>query len=202
MKKFLMVAITLIASVSVYAQEFMGIKIDGGKDLVINQFKTKGFKVSPTNDPKLNYTSMEGTVNGKSMELFICYTPTSKVVWKLVVTLPKQNTWYDLKNEYEKYKDILVEKGLEKRLEKRLEIVLKINTTTCDEVIYKKQVVEIIDKGTQICIMSGVVVRYEFGGRVWDPNIVLVFEDGRRFYNENFGYMFRYYLLARGVYSP
>ena len=64
------------------------------------------------------------------------------------------------------------------------------------------QVVEIIDKGTQICIMSGVVVRYEFDGRVWDPDIVLVFEDGRRFYNENFGYMFRYYLLARGVNSP
>lgn len=83
-----------------------------------------------------------------------------------------------------------------------LEIKLLINTTTCDEVIYKKQVVEIIDKGTQICIMSGVVVRYEFDGRVWDPDIVLVFEDGRRFYNENFGYMFRYYLLARGVYSP
>ena len=110
MKKILMVAIILIASVSVYSQEFMGIKIDGGKDLVINQFKTKGFKVSPTNDPKLNYTSMEGTVNGKSMELLICHTPTSKIVWKLIVTLPKQNTWYDLKNEYEKYKDILVKK--------------------------------------------------------------------------------------------
>ena len=83
-----------------------------------------------------------------------------------------------------------------------LEIKLLINTTTCDEVIYKKQVVEIIDKVTQECVMSGVVVRYEFDGRVWDPDIVLVFEDGRRFYNENFGYMFRYYLLARGVNSP
>lgn len=75
-----------------------------------------------------------------------------------------------------------------------LEIKLLINTTTCDEVIYKKQVVEIIDKRTQVCIMSGVVVRYEFDGRVWGPDIVLVFEDGRRFYNENFGYMFRYYI--------
>ena len=75
-----------------------------------------------------------------------------------------------------------------------LEIKLLINTTTCDEVIYKKHVVEIIDKGTQMCVMSGVVARYEFDGRVWDPDIVLVFEDGRRFYNENFGYMFRYYL--------
>jgi hypothetical protein len=75
-----------------------------------------------------------------------------------------------------------------------LEIKLLINTTTCDEVIFKKHVVEIIDKMTQMCVMCGVVVRYEFDGRVWDPDIVLVFEDGRRFYNENFGYMFRYYL--------
>ena len=78
---------------------------------------------------------------------------------------------------------------------KRLEIEMVINTTTCEEVIFKKHVVEIIDKGTRGCvIMSGVVERYEFEGRVWDPDIVLVFEDGRRFYNENFGYMFRYYL--------
>jgi hypothetical protein len=75
-----------------------------------------------------------------------------------------------------------------------LEIKLLINTTTCDEVIFKKHVVEIIDKGTRGCVMNGVVVRYEFEGRAWDPDIVLVFEDGRRFCNENFGYMFRFYL--------
>ena len=74
------------------------------------------------------------------------------------------------------------------------EIELSINTTTCDEVIFKKHVVEIIDKGTRGCIMNGVVVRYELEGRAWDPDIILVFEDGRRFCNENFGYMFRYYL--------
>lgn len=77
---------------------------------------------------------------------------------------------------------------------KRLEIEMLINTTTCDEVIFKKHVVEIIDKKTRNCVMTGVVEHYEFEGRVWDPDIVLVFEDGRRFYNENFGYMFRYYL--------
>ena len=74
------------------------------------------------------------------------------------------------------------------------EIEMSINTSTCDEVIFKKHVVEIIDKGTRGCVMDGVVVRYEFEGRVWDPDIVLVFEDGRRFCNENFGYMFRFYL--------
>lgn len=74
------------------------------------------------------------------------------------------------------------------------EIEMSINTTTCDEVIFKKHVVEIIDKGTRRCVMNGVVVAYEFKGRAWDPDIVLVFEDGRRFCNENFGYMFRFYL--------
>ena len=77
---------------------------------------------------------------------------------------------------------------------KGLEIELLINKSTCDEVIFKKHFVEIIDKGTRRCVMNGVVVRYEFEGRAWDPDVVLVFEDGRRFCNENFGYMFRYYL--------
>lgn len=75
-----------------------------------------------------------------------------------------------------------------------LEILLTINTTTCDEVIFKKHVIDIIDKDTKSCVMSGVIQRYEFDGRPWDPDIVLVFEDGRRFYNNNFGYMFRYYI--------
>jgi len=91
----------------------------------------------------------------------------------------------------------LVQSLKEKRIEIKTqvrEIELSINTSTCDEVIFKKYVVEIIDKGTRGCIMNGVVVRYEFEGRAWDPDIVLVFEDGRRFCNENFGYMFRFYL--------
>ena len=100
----------------------------------------------------------------------------------------------------------LMQKEIEKSIEtepqpqpqpqpKGLEIELLITTTTCDEVIFKKHVVDIITRGRGGCVMmSGVVERYEFEGRVWDPDIVLVFEDGRRFYNENFGYMFRYYL--------
>ena len=91
-------------------------------------------------------------------------------------------------------KSKVVEKGLEKGLEKRLEIVLKINTTTCDEVIFKKHIVDIIDKDTKCCIMSGVVTHYEFVGRPWDPDIVLIFENGQRFCNDNFKYMFRYYI--------
>jgi hypothetical protein len=90
------------------------------------------------------------------------------------------------------------EKEIETHQQKQiLEILLTINTTTCDEVIFKKHVLDIIDKDTKSCIISDVVVnKYEFDGRPWDPDIILIFEDGRRFCNDNFKYMFRYYIGA------
>lgn len=117
-----------------------------------------------------------------------------------VVRLPEGEKGEKCEKEIDNSK--LMQKEIEKSIEtepqskpKGLEIELLITTTTCDEVIFKKHVVDIITRGRGGCVMmSGVVERYEFEGRVWDPDIVLVFEDGRRFYNENFGYMFRYYL--------
>ena len=74
------------------------------------------------------------------------------------------------------------------------EIELSINTSTVEEVIYKKYRVEIIDKRSRDCIMQGVITGYTLVGRVYDPDIVLEFEDGRSFYNENFGYLMRFYI--------
>jgi hypothetical protein len=74
------------------------------------------------------------------------------------------------------------------------EVELPINTSTVEEVIFKKHRVEIIDKCSRGCIMEGVVVGYQLVGRVYDPDIVLGFEDGRTFYNENFGYLMRFYI--------
>jgi hypothetical protein len=54
--------------------------------------------------------------------------------------------------------------------------------------------VEIINKHTRECMMEGVVVGYDIVGEEYDPNIILKFEDGRRFYNENFGYLLRFYI--------
>ena len=73
-------------------------------------------------------------------------------------------------------------------------IELLINTTTVEEVIFKKYIVEILDKHTRACVMEGVVVGYDLVGRSYDPDIVLKFQDGRTFYNENFGYLLRYYI--------
>ena len=74
------------------------------------------------------------------------------------------------------------------------EVELSINTSTVEEVIFKKHRVEIIDKRSRGCIMEGVVTGYQLVGRVYDPDIVLGFEDGRTFYNENFGYLMRFYI--------
>ena len=74
------------------------------------------------------------------------------------------------------------------------EIELLINTSTADEVVFKKHRVEIINKHTKECMMEGVVVGYDIVGEEYDPNIILKFEDGRRFYNENFGYLLRFYI--------
>lgn len=73
-------------------------------------------------------------------------------------------------------------------------IELLINTTSVDEVIFKKHLVEILNKHSRECVMEGVVVGYDLDGRSYDPDIVLKFEDGRTFYNENFGYLLRYYI--------
>ena len=74
------------------------------------------------------------------------------------------------------------------------EIELLINTSTVEEVIFKKHRVEIIDKQSRGCIMQGVITGYTLVGRVYDPDILLEFEDGRTFYNENFGYLMRFYI--------
>ena len=74
------------------------------------------------------------------------------------------------------------------------EMELKINTSTVEEVIFKKHKVEIINIDTRRIIMEGVVSGYSLVGRVYDPDIVLNFDDGRSFYNENFGYSMRFYM--------
>ena len=74
------------------------------------------------------------------------------------------------------------------------EIELTINTSTVEEVIFKKHRVQIINKHSRDCVMEGIVTGYKLVGAPYDPDIVLVFEDGRSFYNENFGYLLLFYI--------
>ncbi len=73
-------------------------------------------------------------------------------------------------------------------------VELTINTSTVDEVVFKKHRVEILHKETRARIMEGVVSGYTLVGRIYDPDIILNFDDGRSFYNENFQYLMRIYI--------
>jgi hypothetical protein len=73
-------------------------------------------------------------------------------------------------------------------------IEMCINTSTVEEMILKKHRVEIINKQSRNCVMEGVIVGYQLVGRSYDPDIVLEFEDGRSFYNDNFGYLLLFYI--------
>jgi DNA-binding IscR family transcriptional regulator len=74
------------------------------------------------------------------------------------------------------------------------EIELTINTTTVQEVIFKKHRVQIINKHSRARVMEGIVTGYKLVGAPYDPDIILDFEDGRSFYNENFGYLLLFYI--------
>jgi hypothetical protein len=86
------------------------------------------------------------------------------------------------------------ENSLENIEIKILEIELLINTSTVEEVIFKKHNVQIIDKKMKQVVMEGVISGYKLVARSYYPDIVLEFDDGRTFYNDNFEYMLRFYI--------
>lgn len=107
MKKLLFVLTLALGTIVINAQEFMGVKCDGKKDITISTFKSKGFILSSDEDGS---AILKGKIGNDDVELYVSYTPISKLVWSFRVFLPKQSSWYYLKSDYEKYISILTEK--------------------------------------------------------------------------------------------
>lgn len=107
MKKFILSAF-LFSTMSIYAQEFMGIKVDGTKTDLVTKFKAKGFKVTSNQEGSVIMDG--GNIGGTEVEIVILFTPKTKVAWKFAVFLPKRIDWYTIKAEYEKYKELFVTK--------------------------------------------------------------------------------------------
>jgi len=81
---------------------FNGVKVDGKITQFVEKLKLKGFTVSKT--IKNGYV-MSGKFLGKTIELYIFGTPTSKLVTHVDAYFPKQTEWYTIKNEYETLKE-------------------------------------------------------------------------------------------------
>jgi hypothetical protein len=109
MKKGIMILLFTFLTIISFSQEFIGIKVDGNINDVVEKFKGKGLKVSNRNSTP-NVISMEGIVGNRNLELNIVCTPTTKIVWKFAVYLPKQTLWTSLESEYEEYLDLLTKK--------------------------------------------------------------------------------------------
>jgi len=108
MKKISIILAICLLSIASYSQSVFGVQVDGSKTEVINKFKAKGFKIPIT--PSLTVTTLRGSIDGVKYDVLVCNTPITKKVWKIVVYLPEQNNWYDLKSTYEKFYDLFVKK--------------------------------------------------------------------------------------------
>lgn len=107
MKKFIYTIALVIAMQVAYSQSFNGVPISGDLPTAISRFKAKGFIVKKLYD---NSVIMQGTLSNNQVDLFIFTTPKSKQIFKIALYFPKKISWLSLKEEYDKYKDILTQK--------------------------------------------------------------------------------------------
>lgn len=91
------------------APEFMGIEVDGSRESIISQFKSKGFIVARDKADE-NSIKFTGRVNGVQMEVFAAFTRVSKKCWGFMIYLPEQTNWYDIKSQYKEYLQVLTDK--------------------------------------------------------------------------------------------
>jgi hypothetical protein len=103
--KNVILSVLLTISISTFGQYFNEVKIDGSSAEYIAKIKAKGYTV------KEYYKNGNGAILKKDLnELYVFWTPKSKIVYKVSLYLPKKDSWYSIKAEYQKYSDILSSK--------------------------------------------------------------------------------------------
>lgn len=107
MKVKLLPFLFLLFSLSAFSQSFDGVAIDGDLSIAISKYKEKGYEVV---SKEKEIAILKGTAAGKKITLFLVTTPKSKMIYKAVIFLPVREDWQSLKDDYEKYKEILTNK--------------------------------------------------------------------------------------------
>lgn len=87
--------------------EFKGIPINGKIDDFVKKLQSQGFSIVNRENSGV---IMSGQFTGKEAEVMVLNTKTSKTVWKVVVYLPKQTSWYSIKSEYKYYTEMFTKK--------------------------------------------------------------------------------------------
>lgn len=106
-KIILLVAIALISNLT-FAQTVNGIELGKPLSETIAKVKAKGFTF---NYSEASYTSYNGKIGNEKVNFTLYFTPKTKIVWKiLVIMLKPHKSWSSTLSDYNKYKNILVEK--------------------------------------------------------------------------------------------
>lgn len=107
-KLFILLGVAVMAT-TVYSQEifaqdqhlkFKDIPIDGNISEFVEKMKSDGFEVDELLGEKV---TMKGKFVNEDCNISVISTPKSNAVWKVVVYLPKQSSWYSLKSDYEAF---------------------------------------------------------------------------------------------------
>jgi hypothetical protein len=87
------------------AQYFNEVKIDGSSTEYLAKIKAKGYVF------KKYFDNNNGAILMKDLnELYVFWTPKTKLVYKVSIYFPKKDGWYSLKSQYGEYKDMLSNK--------------------------------------------------------------------------------------------
>lgn len=113
MKKLLLVAITILLSVNLNAQnaeehmKFKGIPIDGTLTEFTQKMKQKGFSYKGMEDGMALFEGEFAATKGCTI---IAVAKSNNAVHKVAVVFPDCDTWSCLSNKYESLKDMLTQK--------------------------------------------------------------------------------------------
>jgi len=109
MKKIIFILLFVVVSYMGFGQTFNGIDIGKSLKYTDSMLVVKGFVKDISFESKGVFKYV-GKVNQEDCEIYIVYTPKSKMVWKLNVFICHCSTWYSIKEKYEYYREVLDKK--------------------------------------------------------------------------------------------
>ncbi len=106
MKNFLSIILLTFISMTLHAQEHMAFKnipMDCKLESYVSKLETQGYTLITIQD---NGAILSGSFAGKDdCTILVLCTSSSKMVWKVGVLLPENNSWSSLKSEYKTFKE-------------------------------------------------------------------------------------------------
>lgn len=118
MKRYFLLLLFALVTFSLSAQDaeptlnhltFKGIEIDGHVDDFVTKLLNQGFEHWIDNEDN-NWIALKGPFAGSKREVVVCYTPSTKSTYMVMVSIERSQKWSTLKATYIDFKQLLTEK--------------------------------------------------------------------------------------------